>query len=175
MSVAALVRRQDRGTRNLLTYNQATVEADLAGFTGVTNGSMARVTTAFLQGSACLALTAGTAVAYCYVSLAMAPGLVAGRTYTAVASLKAVTTPRAGEFTMNWFSDASDYLGTSTGAITDDTSTWTQGVVSGVAPANATQVNLNVCIFVPADGEVHYIDCLGLWAGSSTTWVPPTA
>lgn len=151
--------------RNLLTANQSSLETDTAGWAGRVNAGLARSTAQALVGAASLALTAlagGAMSAYCNTPSIYGVAVVPGQVYTAAASFRAATVARAARVVIDWYSGSS-YLSSSTGAdMADNTAGWTQGRVTGQAPANATTASLYVEVVGAAAGEVHYVDAIGL-------------
>lgn len=159
---------------NLLSYNQATIEIDASGFAGVTNASESRVTSERLRGAASLALTcSGGGLAYAQTTNVP---VTAGATYTVAAYFKAATTPRNVFVGFGWIDSGGGYLSGAFGSgIADSADGWTLAVKTAVAPVGAAAANMAPFVDGAAAGEIHYVDCIGLWAGSSTTWIPPHA
>ena len=102
-----------------------------------------------------------------------APTAPAG-TFTALAYFRAATTSRNCTVTINWLQASgapSTIKPTSTSAAAADlTSGWTQVAVTDTAPSDATQATLTVSVASAAASETHYVDCVGLFPGTVTTW-----
>lgn len=99
--------------------------------------------------------------------------IVASKTYTALASFKAATTGRSCDVRIDWYTAAGVYISTSRGAtISDVTTGWTQASVTAAAPASSAYATIVVEVANQANTEVHYVDCVSLAPGSSTTWFP---
>lgn len=162
---------------NMLTDNQATVEDDASGYTSPYGATLARSTAQFVSGSSSLALT-GTQTNGSYAqsnTAANGIAVTAGKTYTAVAKIRAATTVRSCHVDIIWFNAAGGTVTTSTGgAATNSNSAWTSYTKTVVAPVGAVSAGVIIAIEpVSAIGEVHYVDEIGLWEGNVTTWVPP--
>lgn len=167
--------------KNLLSVNQSSVETDLTYIGGGTNTNIARVTTQSSHGSACLSITsiaAGNFTAIMGNGTTGGPRIpvVAGQTYTVVADLKAAVTIRNCVVGIEWFTSSGSYIsGVETSpAVASSTSAWTQVTKSGTAPANAAYADVYMQVQgAVAGSEVHYVDRVGFWKGTSTTWVAP--
>lgn len=101
------------------------------------------------------------------------PAAPAG-TFTALANFRAATTGRSCTVTINWLQSngtpsAIKPTSTST-AVTDNTTGWTQAAVTDTAPSDATQATVTVNIANLAASEVHYVDCVGMFPGTVTVW-----
>ena len=164
--------------KNLLTANQASVETDLTGLGKEYQCAVARSTAAARVGSASLAVTCTGAGAWTAGAATNLVGyqvpVVVGQTYTGVVYTKAAATPRAMYATIRFATggnaDVSYVSGTTA---TNTTSGWTAYYVTAVAPATAEYAQVYMVSDVtPAANEVHYLDCLGFWEGTSTAWVP---
>lgn len=165
-----------QGSDNLLTYDQASMETSITGwYQGTSNPTLARSTAQFLHGAASLSMTA-TAAATMAAQTGQAPGgpftpVVAGVTYTAMASFRAATTARTVQVQIAWYNVAGSLLSTTSGTgVSDSNSAWTQATASGAAPAGATRAIVIVSVASAANGEVHYVDQVGIRPSASTTW-----
>lgn len=100
--------------------------------------------------------------------------LVAGSlTYTARAEFRAAATPRDCRMLIRWYDGAGALISTSTGtSVVDSTSAWTAASVSDTSPSTATYASVVLEVLDAAAAEVHYADKIGLFQGSSPTWVP---
>lgn len=160
---------------NLLTVNMASAETDTTGWNQQT-GTLTRSTAAAKHGLASLSISAPGAspVSARTDIVAVTPGL----TYTALASARAATTPRNAYVNLQFF-QANGTSGTTTGQnvsstpTADSTSAWLDMGATAVAPPDAAFVRVGVGIAnatQPAVDEVHYFDCIGLYAGTVATW-----
>ena len=157
---------------NLLTANQASFETDLTGWNQWTNNINERDATVSLSGSASLKVTDnGAGVILPYQNSGNVTGIVAGQTYTAVASFKSAAVSRQARIELN-FRGSSPATVTSA-YVTTTTSGWTQALVTGVAPAGVTGADVTVRVASTLTSEVHYIDCVGLWKGAGGLWALP--
>jgi len=169
--------------KNLLTYNQATIETNTDWIVAYTNCTIARVTTEKLSGSASLEIIStvdGSGVrAGPAETLSVLPPAIPGRTYTGVVSMKRAV----GQGDVNFYSRIKffDSSGTSIDAGSNETpipmyeGSWQQQKSSAVAPANAAYVNVSAVIVNPnpALGDIFYADQFGVWEGPTTDWLPP--
>jgi len=100
--------------------------------------------------------------------------LVTGRkAYTAMASFRTAATARGMRCELTFYNSAGAILLTSAGtSITDSTSAWQQATVTEVAPAAAVYARLIVGSDggTPVSGEIHYVDKIGVFLGTNTSW-----
>jgi RHS repeat-associated protein len=98
--------------------------------------------------------------------------VVAGQTYTGLASVRAATVGRAITMRLNWYDAAGTLLlADSTAWPNDSTTGWTKYWITRTAPAGTASAELRVTVKATgAAGEVHYLDTASLHEGSSTTW-----
>lgn len=168
------------GPGNLMTDNQASLEVNTTGWAAGANTTIARSTASWFVGTASLSLTAtgagdisantptGTS------GIRVAP-LVPMRLYISHAA--AVTT-RNSEAYIDWYDSTGALLSTSTAwtGISDTTSwsTTNSGANWIVSPASAATASVRYVIKSAAGGEVHYIDRIIFFFGTSTpanvTW-----
>lgn len=161
--------------RNLLTYNQATFETDTSDWGVANNTSIARITSAALSGTACLEITKNVSIGHVNVtSSASRSPVTEGATYTAVASFKAPSAVRPARIVIRWYDGAGSYMGAQTlgGVVTTSTS-WQKSIATAAAPVGAATAEVFLYVESAGVGEVFHADEVGIWAGSSTTWVPP--
>lgn len=159
---------------NMLSVNQASLETDTTGWTASGNSSIARSTAQFTDGIASLSLTSlasGTMFAQTPAGLS---GTVvsASTSYTAVASFRSAVSGRSCRVRLRWYDSGGAQLSDTNGSlVTDTTSGWTVGTVTGTSPSNAALVAIIVEVqSTAAINEVHYVDKIQLVAGASTTW-----
>lgn len=165
-----------QGRDNLLTTNQASIETDTTGWVALQGCTIARSTAQASHGVASLAAT-GNGAAVADARPGTSQGLagvavVAGSTYTFLASVRAATTARTVEVHPVWWTSAGAFLayGTMASAV-DSTSAWTQIASTVVAPAGAAFASVEVRIIGgQTSGEVHYVDKISVAPGSSSVW-----
>lgn len=98
--------------------------------------------------------------------------VVPATTYTAVASFQANTVVRQVRVRVTWF----DVLGVQIGspvdgtAVTDTVGAFTLASVTATSPAGARNAVVTVQVLAAAAGEIHLVDKIGIWPGSSTVW-----
>lgn len=171
-------------SRNLLTYNQATIEIDSTGWMswGAPYGTLSQSTTYAAEGTHSLAVTATGTTQIIAATSTGNPYLVtngtavtAGTVYSALASVRASVATLTGYLRIYWF----DASGTSLSSVTSSgvsvtTSGFTQMSVLGVtAPATTAWATLAIIATTPAIGDVLYIDKASIARGSSTLWESP--
>lgn len=157
------------GSTNLLTANQASIETDTTGW--LTDGakSFARSTAQARAGSASMLVTSPTqawGVASSFV------GVVAGRTYTAVASALTATGTRSQRIILQWWTDTT-YISAAPTGVAVNPSSWAEVRSTGVAPATATRARIVLSPEVGTDGDAAYWDRFGLWEGAGGQWAMP--
>lgn len=163
---------------NLLTQNQATVETDTTGLAAFANCTVARTTAQFAEGTASLECTVtATGTFSAGLSNTTWRPVTPGLTYTGFVSTRANTVGRTGRAILIWGPSSGAYASQSNGVIASNSATaWTDYSVTAVAPAGANFVNV---IWEDTDGttlagEIHYLDKLGIFQGSTgTTWRAP--
>lgn len=161
---------------NKLNLNQATVNVDTTGWVVNANCTLARDLTQFADGISSLAMTCVTGGADMLAETVPSSTVpvVVGQTYTALASFKAATTVRNCRSILSWFKADFSWLASNEAAfVANTTSGWTQVAVTAVAPALAAYCKVAVRVMVPATSEVHYVDKVGLFDGTVSTWVLP--
>lgn len=164
------------GSPNLVTVDDATfLEGTGAWAASSTASTVARSTTEKAHGAASLSLTrASTIGAAAAVTEYWTFPVTPGRTYTALFSVKAATVGRTVAVDIDWYNNTDGYISSSRVTSADVTTGWTTIIDTATAPANAAQVKLYVEVASVAVGELHYIDKVGLFEGTVTTWeLPP--
>lgn len=168
-----------RISKNLINVNQATAEIDTSGWGGSSSPTITRVTAALgQQGNACIqaSIAAGGTldVGMGSGTISLFAAVVPGQTYTAYAECQAATTLRSCFVHIDWRDAAGTYMSTTNGSASNNAvGSWTKYLASGVAPVGAYYAIVRVSILSTGAGENHYFDKLGIWAGTSTDWVPP--
>ena len=165
---------------NLLTVNQASVETDGTGLYGYQHCSVARTTAVALDGSASLAVTTGATVSTFFTpstgnSAGSGVSVTAGQTYTGSAFVRSAVTPRTAQAAIYWWTAGGSFISASYGnTVTTTTTGWTRTLSAAVAPATAAKATVHVIFSCDGTvGEVHYVDCWGLWQGAGGTWALP--
>ena len=169
---------QPGGTPNMLTPNQASIETDATGWSALTNATIARSTAQFLDGAASLSITAtAIGISETLTNPQNIP-IVAGKSYTARASLRAATAGRVTRVAIHWYTSAGGFISNVLGNGTDVTTGWTEVTVTGVAPATAALAAIVIRISDAAQlaTEVHYVDRVSLvesaalWSINGSAW-----
>ena len=168
---------------NLLTTNQASVETDTSGLASANASTIARSTAQAYIGSASLLMTSSI-IGPAFAGGTPRPGsgttvpVTAGLTYTASARVLNSVGSRQYRLRILWWNAAGANLG-DTGAqalaiSSAAPSSWQQLIAVGVAPANATQVSIEVDGYTSGSiGDAVYIDALGFWVGAGGIWAMP--
>lgn len=153
---------------NLLSSVDASFESGIGTYGG-TNAALAQSSTQALDGSFSLRLTASSAA---NMSAASGFYVVLPLTqYSLGAYFRASSTVRSVSVTINWFDSTHTIISASTGSTVSDTNSgWTQAIVTATSPSNAAYATLQVNVISPANTEIHYVDEVGFFPGSSATW-----
>jgi len=163
---------------NLLTTNQASVETDTTGFSAIAGCTIARTTAQAKVGAASLLVTSTTGASgggaagtpRATSGKAVTPGV----TYTGIASVLNGVGTRTLQVRLLWWDAVGAFISTADGQTSTAPATWATLYATGVAPANAAYVSVEVNMTtVGAIGDAYYIDCLGLWLGAGGTWALP--
>lgn len=176
------------GPINLLTANQADLEAGTTGWQALSNCALAQSATQAWNNLYSLALTASSAATMTATTLpgVAAVPVTAGYQYAASAHFRADAGASARQVGVNiaWYDSGGALLSTSTGTtIADSTSAWTRVGIVATAPVNAVYAAVQATVVSPANAEVHYLDGVQLayapdghlqWqAGySDSAWMP---
>jgi RHS repeat-associated protein len=153
---------------NLLSADDSGLEAGMGGWGCTLNCSAARTSAAAQDGAWSVAMTASAAARMDVATATGAGGVpvVAGATYSAMASMRAATTARSVTAYIYWFNSSGANVSNNTlSSATDSTSGWTRVSGTVVAPAGAAFAQVVPSVPAPASGEVHYVDDIGLFAG----------
>ena len=155
---------------NLLAANDASFETSTTGWNLWANLlSFNRVTSQSLAGAASAemkSLAAGSMFVWCTNSV---PSVTPGSAYSAYASFKAAVNSRSVQVGIEWRDAGGTAIYTSWGSGSlDTTSGWTYvNVNAAVAPATAATARVVVAVIGAAGAnEIHYLDAVGLLAGS---------
>jgi hypothetical protein len=160
---------------NMLSAADASFETSLGTWTHQTNCTIAQSTAQALDGTHSMALTSTAAGLMCAQTTYAPYSVVAGATYTAIASCRAAVAWETFCVGAQWFTAVGGFLGGVSGpSVNNTTSGWTQAVVTAAAPATAALAL--VLVQVNSTGgasEVHYVDCCALYHGGPySAWVP---
>jgi hypothetical protein len=158
---------------NLLTAQQASFEsAGTAGWVG-TGSTIARDTSQAAIGTGALLVTMSqTGSGFgAYTSIGATP-VVAGRTYSAIASTRTSVGARTVSIRIFWYDASLVSIGNSQSAYADaGTGVWAVQRVTGVAPAGAVWGVVGVYAGAGAAGDAYFVDKVGLWEGAGGSWV----
>jgi hypothetical protein len=158
---------------NLLTANQASIETDTSGWTSTT-ATLLRSNTQALDGTYSLRLTSlvnGTMFADSDGALT---SIVAGATYTALASFRSAVTARTCSVQIRWRDTFGAIISDSTaGTVADSSAGWSTATATAVAPATAVYATVLVAVGAAVINEIHYVDRVSLAPGTSATWWAP--
>jgi len=180
------------GPVNLLSRDDAGFTASIGSWTG-TNATLALsngTTDPTYDGTYSLKMTAGTTPSSISASTAaLAPTTNSLVTYVPVTSSTIYsasaqvapngTTMRNAKLSINWYTSTGTLISSSAGPIVAETAqkTFVFVTASGIAPSNAAIASLTVTITPTTGnlttGEVHFVDVVGLFAGSNTIWSYP--
>lgn len=153
---------------NVLSSVDASFETGIGTFVG-SNAALAQSNTQALDGSFSLRLTASSAA-----DMSALSGLYAAQpstAYSAIAFFRAGSTARSVHVDISWYTSGSVLISTTTGtSVSDSSSGWTEATVSGTSPSNAAFAAIRVYVISPASTEIHYVDEVGLFFGTVTTW-----
>lgn len=159
---------------NLLTANQASLEA------GTTQGwsnfasTISAATSSPAHGAYCLAVTVtGTGAGYAYTApnIAVTPGEV----YTAVASVRAPSGETARVYLRFYDAGGTTLTQPSTAGVPVTAGVWTPLAVIAAAPAGAVSAILFVERVAGTAGAVMHVDKVGFWRGAGGAWAMPGA
>lgn len=166
-------------TLNLLTANQASVETDTTGFAVNTNcASVAKssaVTAAHRSSFLAATSTAAGNMQWICGSTSNRAAVSPNTQYTATVWTRAATVSRSCFVEIFWFTaNVAGFISSSPGTGTANTTTgWTKHTVTATSPGTAAFAGVyTTAQSTGAGGEVHYGDKYGLFAGSSSVWVP---
>jgi hypothetical protein len=166
---SAAIRMQD--TSNLLSVQQADFEiaSDPLGYGG-SNCTLARDTLhAFGDGVASMKLTATSAATI--NATANRFEIAENQPLTLRCQFLAGATGRTVNVYALFYDSELTQLGSfMTASGTDASDTWTEVVATGTSPAGTQYVHVVLEVVGAANGEVHYVDHVGLMYGTNTAW-----
>ncbi len=157
-----------QGLDNYLSAVDSSFETGMGTWTG-DSATLAQSSAEALNGAHSLALTS-TSTLMGAQSNSGVPALP-GDIFVALASSYPAATARSFTVNLVFRSSAGASVETVTGATaTEVLGTWTGGSVSGTAPANTASVDVQVAYPTVVSGEVHYVDCAGVFPSQATVW-----
>lgn len=162
---------KNTGVQNLLTANQANLESgNTTGWTG--DGVTPSVNQTPYTGSYGMTGTVSSAGTWAGIYSNPRPAVVGGRTYSISGMLKTSSTRIM--MLVGIFKTAG---GVQTGSAIQATnavspSNWTNYSGTGVAPADATMLEISIRILDCQINDVFLVDCLGAWEGTGGAWIP---
>jgi hypothetical protein len=190
-SVRTWVAKLASAPSNLLSRDDAGFTASVSNWTGTNCTISLQSGTNVLDGTTSMKLTAGTTP----VSMSVVSQIKASTTsgavtyvpvtpstiYSATAAVLPGTTTRNIQVSINWYQSsgaASAITPTSIGtAVSEVAGVFTIVTATGTAPSDASVAAVKIAVAPSsgtlATGEIHYVDCVGLFAGSNTTWSYP--
>ena len=150
---------------NLLTAVDSSFETGIGTFVG-SNATLAQSSAHAQDGTYSLALTAASAANMSAQSGSYA--VQPNTSYMALASFFAATTVRTVYVQIDWYTSGNALISSSAGGSAPDSATiWTETQVTATSPANAAFARVSVYVLSPANAEVHYVDEVGLFLGST--------
>lgn len=164
-----------QGHDNLLSYNQASFEdGTTTGWNAGTDTTISATEAEAEDGNWSMLLTPTTA-ATISASTPIGTGGIAieeGVTYTAMASFRASADSRSCFVTLAWYDQNGTYISdVSSSTVTDVTTAWTQALLTAGAPSNAVYATVTVTVeSTSATSDTHYVDEVGLFPGTVSTW-----
>lgn len=173
-----------QGATNVLTRNQASVETDTTGFVAVSNCAITRSTTFAADGVASLRLASSAAGTMSAGTLSGLNGLIVanGQVWTFQFRIRgaAARTVRIG---VQYYDNPSGLaLGTPVwgSPVVDTTTGFTIYTLTTTVSAAASSALFYAQLLIEVQGtagaaEFAYVDMLGAWAGTGTTWSAGTS
>jgi hypothetical protein len=161
-----------RDASNLMSVQQADFEiaSDALEYTA-TNATLARSTVQkFGNGVASMSITASSAADVTVESTFIE--IAANVPITLRAQGRTVTTARTCQLYATFYDEAFTEISTSSVVgITDSSSTWTEAVNNiALTPANTVRMKLKYKVVSPGNGEIHYLDHVGVMYGTNSAW-----
>lgn len=160
--------------QNVLTANQSDLGSDLSGWEVDANATIARTTTIGNNGVNALQITAtaaGTAAARTLAGTGLKFQVPNTGNWTFMATVRAATIARSCTLQVRWYTTANTLISTTTVATATNTTTgWTTLRATVAKPATAVYAVIVVQVAAAAAAEVHYVDTIGAFPGTVTTW-----
>ena len=156
---------------NLLSAVDASFETGVGSWAALTNCAIAASATEALDGGQSLAITSGAAVSTSIATAAKYP-VSPSTVYTIMASFLAHSTSEMVQVQVEWYTAAGIGISTVSGNnIADGTAAWVQSIGAFTSPATAAYAIVKLTVNgTPANGEIHYADCVGLFQGTAVLW-----
>lgn len=158
------------GHDNLLSANDASFEGGIGTWVVGTNCTIAQSAAEALDGSYSLALTSVAAGNMAAQTAAGTSGyaVTPGTSYTAIGSLRSAVSPRGVQVGIVWYTSSGGQISYAYGPATgDNTAGWEEVTYTAIAPSNAAFAAVTVQVLgTGGASEVHYLDCVGLFATS---------
>lgn len=155
---------------NLLGANAGSFEASTADWLADTNCTISRSTAQSSHGTASMAM----ASAALGQMMAVGPSVTVepGQQYTALASFRAASSGRSCRVGIRWIDPSGATIAAPAGSsVADDTSSFKQATFTTTAPASAAAARVITSVLATgAANETHFVDQVGLFSGTSTTW-----
>lgn len=156
---------------NIISAVDASFESGIGTWANVggSASTLSQSSTQALDGSFSLALTGvasgnGAAASGFYA-------VAASTQYSLGAYFRAGSTGRSAFVTINWYDSTHTIISSSVGSTVSDTNSgWTQATVTATSPVNAAYATLQVQVNSIVNTEIHYIDQVGFFPGSSAAW-----
>jgi hypothetical protein len=157
---------------NLMSAASASMEGGLGTWSAGANTTVADSTAQALDGSQSMSLTAAAAGSVTASTGWTTHPVIAGASYTVLASFRAAASARSATVATNWYTAAGMLIASSntSAAVADTTTGWTQAAVTATAPPAAAYTSAAVTVAGSAASEVHYADAAGIFPGTVTTW-----
>lgn len=156
------------GRTNQLSANAAGIETSAAGWTADNNCTLTRSTAQSAEGGASLLLSSA-ASGDMSARTATAYNVVNNQNYSAIASVRTVSSARSARIGIRWRDSGGTTISTTYGtAVTDSSSVWTTMNVTGTSPTNAATAYVIVQIQSAVGvSEGHYVDKIAFLGGST--------
>jgi len=158
---------------NYLTTNQAAlVNGNTTGWTaggGTTLSAATSPTPPTAEGTYSLQMAGSGTLSATTPTGTSGIAVTVGQTYSGLASFRSASTARNATVGIAWYNSSGTLLSTSTSsAVSDVSSAWTQASITAAAPANAAFAA--IVLTVSSAGENHFVVEMGLFPGTVSTW-----
>jgi hypothetical protein len=90
--------------------------------------------------------------------------------YSVMAGFRTALTARTCNLVVTPYNVSNSNLGATTFAAADTSTGWTQVGGNFTTPAATAYVTITVTVLSAVSNEIHYVDCVGLFNGTVTTW-----
>lgn len=164
-----------QANNNVLTANQSDLSSDLTGWEVNANATIARTTNLGANGINALQITITTAAFGSARTLSANGQRMAAPNsgnWSFTAAVRSAAVSRTISLIVRWWDAANARVGAdvTVASAASTTTGWTtvQGTVA--KPAGAVTMAIVMSVANPAAGEVHYVDMIGAFPGTVTTW-----